>query len=130
MEKYKKKNRIAEALTLKGMKQVDLVEKTGISKGTITNWVSQKYQPKQDSLIELARALDVSEMWLAGYDVPMERPAEQVKADKLLPLVHRLRKDDELFNLCITLTNLNSDQLADIKSKINELTLSDKQPLN
>ena len=65
-------NRISEALSLRGMKKIELAEKTGISKATISHWNNQKYQPKQDNLMKLAKALDVSEMWLAGYDVPME----------------------------------------------------------
>ena len=69
MTSYERKNRIAEALTLRGMKQVELVEKSGIPKSSINNWISQRWQPKQEALYKMAKALDVSEMWLAGYDV-------------------------------------------------------------
>ena len=34
MEDYKRLNRINEALALRGMKKIDLAEKTGISKAT------------------------------------------------------------------------------------------------
>ena len=74
MNEYKRENRIAEALSIKGWKQVDLVERTGIPKASINAWVKQNWQPKQKSLMKMAQVLDVSEMWLAGYDVPMERP--------------------------------------------------------
>ena len=35
MNEYKRENRIAEALSIKGWKQVDLVERTGIAKASI-----------------------------------------------------------------------------------------------
>lgn len=121
MEVYEKKNRIAEALNIRNMKQVELAEKTGISKGTINNWLKQRYQPKQKSLYKLARALEVSEMWLAGYDVPMERPVVQVKMDALAQVVNVIRKDERLTNLVINLSSLNEAQLATVESMVNEL---------
>lgn len=121
MEAYEKKNRIAEALTIRNMKQVELAEKTGISKGTINNWLKQRYQPKQKALYTLANALGVSEMWLAGYDVPMERPAAQVKMDALAQVVNVIRKDERLTNLVINLSSLNEAQLATVESMVNEL---------
>ena len=63
MNEYKRENRIAEALSIKGWKQVDLVERTGIAKASINAWVKQNWQPKQQSLMKMAQVLDVSEMW-------------------------------------------------------------------
>lgn len=118
---YERKNRIAEALNMRNMKQVDLIEKAGVKKTSLSHWVRQDWQPKQKPLMAMARALDVSELWLAGYDVPKERPVEQVKTDKLAQLVHRLRKDNDLLNLCINLSELTPDQLFTINSMVNEL---------
>ena len=67
------KSRMAKALTLRGMKQVELSRLTGIDSGTINNYLSGKYEPKQDRLEIIAEALDVDPVWLMGYDVPMER---------------------------------------------------------
>ena len=121
METYERKNRIAEALTVRNMKQVELAEKTGITKGAINNWLNHRYQPKQKSLLLMARALEVSEMWLAGYDVPMERPEQQVKMDALGQVVNMVRKDERLTNLVINLSRLNEAQLTTIESMVNEL---------
>ncbi len=121
MDSYERKNRIEEALRIRGMKQVELAEKTGISRGTINNWLKNKYQPKQKALYTLAKALGVSEMWLAGYDVPMERPAAQVKMDALAQVVNVIRKDERLTNLVINLSSLNEAQLATVESMVNEL---------
>ena len=121
MDKGETKNRIEEALRIRGMKQVELAEKTGISRGTINNWLKNKYQPKQKALHALATVLGVSEMWLAGYDVPMERPAAQVKMDALAQVVNVIRKDERLTNLVINLSSLNEAQLATVESMVNEL---------
>lgn len=65
--------RIQEGLELRGLKQADLVEKTGISKGALSSYISGRYTPKQTNIYLIAKALDVSEAWLMGADVPMER---------------------------------------------------------
>lgn len=65
--------RIQEGMNLRGLKQVDIIEKTGMNKGALSSYLSGKYKPKQDKIYLLAKALDVSEAWLMGYDVPIER---------------------------------------------------------
>lgn len=66
-------SRLQKALTIRDMKQTDLVEKTGLPKSAISQYVSGKYEPKQKGIFLIAQALDVSEAWLMGYDVPMNR---------------------------------------------------------
>ena len=46
-----------------------------LSKSDLSQYVSDKNAPGQDKLSVLAMALNVSEAWLLGYDVPMERGA-------------------------------------------------------
>lgn len=65
--------RMKEAMNIMNIKQVDLVEKTGLTKSAISQYYSGKYEPKQKGIFLIAKALDVSESWLMGYDVPMER---------------------------------------------------------
>lgn len=73
MEKEKLSIRLKKALNIRNMKQVDLIEKTGIDKGALSSYISGKYQPKQDKISIISKALDVNELWLMGYDVPMDR---------------------------------------------------------
>lgn len=117
-----RKNRIEHALNIRGIKRIELADITGISKPTISNWINQKYQPKQESLMKLAKVLDVSEMWLAGYDVPMERPIEQKKSDELAQLIHSIRSDEDLKHLFINICTLTNAQRQTIKSIVNELS--------
>lgn len=65
--------RLKKALNLRNLKQIDIVERTGINKGALSSYISGKYEPKQTNIYLLAKALDVNEAWLMGYDVPMER---------------------------------------------------------
>jgi len=73
LNKIQCKIRLKNALTLKGLKQADLSRLTGISTGTLSQYISGLYEPKQDKLYILSQALNVSEAWLMGYDVPMGR---------------------------------------------------------
>lgn len=67
------KERLIEAMKKNNMKAIDLSEKTGISKARISQYVNGVYIPKSKSTLAIAKALNVSETWLMGLDVPMER---------------------------------------------------------
>lgn len=120
-DEYIKKNRIEHALHLRGMRQVELCEKTGLSKSAVNNWVKQRCQPKQTPLYLMARALDVSEMWLAGYDAPMERNPMHKKMDELARLTHKMRNDDKLFSLCSEISRLTDEQLEALSVMVKAL---------
>ena len=66
-------NRLNKAIALRGIKPIELSEKTGIDKSKISSYMSGRYKAKQDGVYLLAQALNVNEIWLMGYDVPMER---------------------------------------------------------
>ena len=65
--------RIVTALAIRNMKQSELCELTKIPKSAISQYIKGTFEPKQDRISIIARALDVSEAWLMGYDVPMGR---------------------------------------------------------
>ncbi len=65
-------NRLNQALQLRNMKAIELSEKTGISKARISQYVNGVYTPKSKGTYAIAKALNVNETWLMGYDVPME----------------------------------------------------------
>ena len=71
------KIRIKQALQLRNMKQAELADKTGIDKGQISSYISGRYKPKQENMSLMAVALNVSEYWLMGLDVPMEREGSE-----------------------------------------------------
>lgn len=114
------KNRISEALSIRNMKQVELVEKTGIEKSAINHYVKQRYQPKQQALLKMAKALDVNEMWLAGYNAPMERNIADKNSSEVAALFDRILRDKQLYKLAINLTKLNDSQLTIVVKMVNE----------
>lgn len=65
--------RLKKALEIRDLKQSDLIRLTGLDRSLISNYISGKYKAKQDNLHIIAKALNISEAWLMGYDIPMER---------------------------------------------------------
>ena len=79
------KNRMKLAMDIAKKTQVDLSRETGIGKSAISQYVSGKYEPKQTGVYQIAKALNVNEAWLMGYDVPMER-VKSTYADNLVKI--------------------------------------------
>jgi transcriptional regulator with XRE-family HTH domain len=108
-------DRLREAMLRAGKKQIDLVRETGLNQGTISRYVSGKCEPKSTAINKLAMALDCSEMWLWGYDVPRVRPASQKKNDAIINAINRIKSDSEFADMVVALDTLEESQLASIK---------------
>lgn len=67
--------RLQKAMYKAEKSQADLSRETGISKATLSRYLSGQFEPKQMAVSKMAIALNVAEMWLWGCDVPMERAA-------------------------------------------------------
>lgn len=115
------RNRLQEALSLRNMKAVELCEKTQINKASISNWISQRWQPKATPLHKMAMVLDVSELWLAGYNVPMERPDRQKKMDQLADSILKIKGNDRYTQIVNKLVRLNEDQLSLVENLMSQL---------
>ena len=68
--------RIAKALSIRGMRQYELCQKTKIPKSAMSQYISGSFEPKQDRIYLISQALNVDPVWLMGYDVPMEKKAQ------------------------------------------------------
>lgn len=79
--------RIKLALSLKNLTQADLCRMTEISKSTMSQYLSGKYEPSQLKTEIIARALNVNEAWLMGYDVPMDRTSHLRKKGVKIPVL-------------------------------------------
>ena len=110
--------RLQEAMYIANMKQADLARATGLSKGGISNYITGRYEPKSDIIYKLAKALNCSEMWLWGYDVPMERQ-KNIPQDKselsegerlLLDLFNRVPEDQQKLVLQMIRAALGSQE--------------------
>ncbi len=65
--------RMNKAMDFNNITQSELCRMTGIPKSAISQYLSGSFKPKQDRLLLIANALDVSEAWLLGIDVPEDK---------------------------------------------------------
>ena len=74
--------RLKTILKMRGLKQVDVLRlaepfcdefNVPLKKNDLSQYVNGKSKPGQFKLTILSCALNVSEEWLAGYDVPMQK---------------------------------------------------------
>lgn len=89
--------RLALAMAKRGIKQSEICRLTGIPKSSLSLYLSGAYEPKQDRVYLLAQVLNVSEAWLMGYDIPMEREknspsSEDTLTEGELALIELFRK--------------------------------------
>lgn len=109
------KDRLRFALAHGDMRPIDLAEKTGINKGTISLYLNGKQTAQKNNLITLASVLNVNPGWLMGLDVNMSsgEPAEQPpEGKKHCDLLELLFKDDPAF--------LRKIQSIETDGKLNE----------
>ena len=88
----KSSKRIRQALEMNDMKQQELADKSGVSKNSISQYLSQRSIPSNISAGKMATVLGVNPMWLMGYDVPMikENSDSGTKFDNVFPIeIHK-----------------------------------------
>ncbi len=99
MQKFSTAERLQQFMSETGLKQIDIIRKAEpfypiykvkIGRNDISQYIAGKVIPRQNKLFILAKALNVSEAWLMGYDVPKERIEEKDETtfnieDRLLP---------------------------------------------
>lgn len=116
-------DRLREAMRTVNKKQIDLATETGLSHSTISRYLSGQVEPRQEAIIKLATALNVSEWWLWGYDVPQTRSIEQKKNDAITGAVVRMRKDPEFFDVVSLLAELPPEEYASVKTLLTALSM-------
>ena len=72
-------DRLKDALDLRGITKADLSRMTGLSKSSLTHYEKGDWEGKQDAVYRIAKALNVSESWLMGFDVPPDRVPQPKK---------------------------------------------------
>ena len=110
-------NRLNQALEIRNMKPVELSQRTGLSKARISQYTNGVYEAKQKALYLIARALNVSEAWLMGYDVQMERLMHEKAASEVQLLetiqVTYGKKAVELLEQFVELNEAGKDKAID-----------------
>ena len=120
--------RIKQAMDIRGMKQVELCDKTGIGKSSISTYLAGEYEPKQRNLFKIAEALQVNVAWLMGQNVPMtgdivKHTSNNVYAPNgdlsaLREQLHRKPKQRILFDRSKELTDSQIDVVLGVVNEI------------
>lgn len=110
------KDRLKQAMSYNNVKAADLCERGNIPKSAMSYYISGRSEPKSDRLYVIAKLLDVSEAWLLGYDVPMERDRDQKDLDEMAALNERIKKDPEFRQLVFRINHLNPGQLEAVSN--------------
>lgn len=107
------KDRLTEALNDHNMTPAELARRSGVDKGSISRYLSGKFEPKQSAVHSMAKALNVSPAWLLGYDVPPV-PDYSVKDEngELVALIEKLSPSDKETLKAIAETLLNKSKEA------------------
>ena len=72
-------DRLRTSMDAASMKAVELHELTGISKASISEYLSGSYEPKQRNIFKIAQALNVSPSYLMGVsDTPKARVSTEL----------------------------------------------------
>ena len=80
--KYEKTaKRLIKALSDKNMRAQELANKTGISKSSISQYVNGSHAPSNISAGKMAAVLEVSPLWLMGFDLEDVLPASGSASD-------------------------------------------------
>ena len=96
MEQESFASRLSKALLIRNMKPIDLAKKSGINKATISEYLNGKYEAKQTNIYILAKALNINEAWLMGFDTNIDRVPDNERTqimtytstdDSMLPLL-------------------------------------------
>ena len=80
------KNRLKEAINLKGWTASDLSRYSGVSKGEISRYLKGTVIPKQSKVYAMAQALGVSPSWLLGFSVSVNNKKLDMDVEKLSEL--------------------------------------------
>lgn len=83
--------RLSQALSIKNITQTELCKRTGIPKSAMSQYIKGNFEPKQDRIYLIAKALNISEAWLMGYDVSMHREEYSKKSSIKIPVLGLVR---------------------------------------
>lgn len=114
--------RLRIAVEKSGKTQAEIVRETGINKASLSRYLKGAYAPKSTALYKLALALDVSDMWLEGYDVPMERSRKQKEIDFKNNLYKQISQDMDLLRTISQYYNLPDEKKKIVRDLVESLS--------
>ncbi|HDI1014081.1 TPA: helix-turn-helix domain-containing protein [Staphylococcus aureus] len=116
------KDRLKQIMSERKISQSELSRRTGIGRNSISDYLNGKYEAKQDKAFELAKALNVNEAWLMGFDISKNRKIENNDITSIYSKLTPPRQSNVLKYATNQLEEQNndSDNLVDFNSYIQE----------
>lgn len=114
--------RLQIAMDKRKIKQIDLARVADVNQGALSRYIKGSYEPKSATLYKLALALDVSDMWLEGYDVPMERSKKQKEIDFKNNLYKKIAQDMDLLKTISQYYNLPEEKQKTIRDLVDQMS--------
>ena len=114
--------RLQFAMDKRKIKQIDLARVADVNQGALSRYLKGSYEPKSATIYKLALALDVSDMWLEGYDVPMERSRKQKEIDFKNNLYKKIAQDMDLLKTISQYYNLPEEKQKIIRDLVDQMS--------
>lgn len=114
--------RLQIAMDERKIKQIDLARVADVNQGALSRYLKGSYEPKSATIYKLALALDVSDMWLEGYDVPMERSQKQKEIDFKNNLYKKIAQDMDLLKTISQYYNLSEEKQKTIRDLVDQMS--------
>lgn len=114
--------RLQIAMDKRKIKQIDLARVADVNQGALSRYLKGSYEPKSATIYKLALALDVSDMWLEGYDVPMERSQKQKEIDFKNNLYKKIAQDMDLLKTISQYYNLPEEKQKTIRDLVDQMS--------
>lgn len=114
--------RLQIAMDKRKIKQIDLARVADVNRGALSRYLKGSYEPKSATIYKLALALDVSDMWLEGYDVPMERSQKQKEIDFKNNLYKKIASDMDLLKTISQYYNLPEEKQKTIRDLVDQMS--------
>ena len=89
--------RLQKGLDLRGMRQIELANLTGISRGALSHYIHGDFSPNRDKISKIASVLHVNPVWLMGYDIPYQLPAEPLDDTISIPVLGTVAAGQPLY---------------------------------
>lgn len=113
---------IKKLMNERGMTQIELAKKTGITQSSLSDYINNKYKPKQDKLDKIAKALGVSPavFWKDSLNEVKESEASY-KVTKGIPVIGTiaagtpLLAEENIEDYFILDSKINADFALNIK---------------
>lgn len=125
MKNSNTKERLNELMTQYGLKQSDIVKRTGLNKATVSYYTSGKREPAQDNIFIIAQAFDVDPAWLMGYDVPMRKSIQERFSADSAQLIVQIKNNAPLMRLCQDFMRLDPMQQQSVANLVHSMLPSE-----